>query len=402
MSFECDVSLFDGFGPENVMLLRDPTIKLSGFLVIDNSYYGTPAGGLRMAPDLNANEIIKLARTESLRFSSFGIPMGGAKSGIIENTEVASKPVLISRFGELIKSILKDGDYYPQPGLGTLSEDTDKILRITGKPEMLPKNLGIINTEESIKKCYTGESTFYCVELVYQTLNSFLSANNQVEWNSSPKIMIEGFGRVGSEIARLIKSSPFTLTGISTLKGAIFKEEGLDIDRLLKLRKTEGDDLVNQYEDKDLVNTEYDKLFDLTSDYETDFIIPGARPEAINQENINNIQVQAIIPASSHPYQSEIMSTLEEKNILAFPDFISSAGDILELSTRSRSNEQAEISSFIRSEMKKKIKKIFEKAYKEKKITPYAYAKSFALKELKTKLERREKHSQGLHKVLKK
>ena len=67
----------------------------------------------------------------------------------------------------------------------------------------------------------------------------------------------------------------FTLTGISTINGAIFDEEGLDIEELMKLKLAHGDDLVNQYNSKNLIRIPKEKLFELSSEYPTDFIIPG-------------------------------------------------------------------------------------------------------------------------------
>jgi glutamate dehydrogenase (NAD(P)+) len=53
---------YDLLGPEKVIVVKEPSLNLLGFLVIDNTAPGPAKGGLRMAPDVTVDEVFRLAR----------------------------------------------------------------------------------------------------------------------------------------------------------------------------------------------------------------------------------------------------------------------------------------------------------------------------------------------------
>jgi len=53
----------DDFGPEYIVHVYDPALKMRGFLVIDNTALGPGKGGIRMTADVTAEEVFRLART---------------------------------------------------------------------------------------------------------------------------------------------------------------------------------------------------------------------------------------------------------------------------------------------------------------------------------------------------
>ena len=78
-------------------------------------------------------------------------------------------------------------------------------------------------------------------------LDTVLQYSNQNTEKNKPKIILEGFGKVGTSIAIYLRELNYKLTGISTIKGAIYDDDGLNIDELLKLkREFGGDELINQ------------------------------------------------------------------------------------------------------------------------------------------------------------
>lgn len=389
--------LFDEFGPEKVMLIRDPPINMKGFLVIDNSFYGVPLGGLRMAEDLTLREIIRLARAMTLKFCSYKVPLGGAKAGLIASSHIEKnqKNLLIANFAENIKPLIKGGGYYPEPGLGVFDADIGKILDFAGRPQLMHGKIGLFSEDLPIEKKWTGIGVTYCIKTIFNQYKKY----GKSEWNNPPNIILEGFGRAGIEIVKFIRENNYKLTGLSTLKGGIFDEGGLDVEELLKLREEYGDDIVNKYESDDLIKLEKEDLFELSSDYSTDIIIPGARPDIINEKNVEKIEPKAIIPISSAPYQEGVLQTLNEKNILAMPDFITNSGDILELNIRQREKSDRKILDNIRKQITEKVIDILENSYKENKI-PYDYAKEKALNDLRKKMKKKKVYHQKLEKII--
>lgn len=401
MNLDIDEVFLDVIGPEAVMILREPTVDMKGFVVVDSSLNGIPMGGVRIAPDLTLNEIIRVARSMTLKFCSYNISIGGGQAGIISDPNSKKKDLIIESFGESIKPLIKEDVFYPEPGLGTKDKDIERILKISGEPDLMPRKIGIFKYDIPLKKNYIGVSVAYCLQAIYEKLNAF-NNNSQakIDWNDPPRILLEGFGRVGNEFAKHIEELGYKILGVSTLKGCVFDEDGLDIKKLLELKEKNGDNLVNKYEGENVLHVSKEKIFELSSEYSIDFIIPGARPDAINKMNVDSINSKAIIPAANAVYEEGLLKDLKEKNVLAFPDFISNAGDVLALSTRQkvRSNILA-INSHIKEKIREKTIKILKNA-REENLSPYEYARKTALNKLEKKLKRKQKHFEKVEEKL--
>lgn len=384
-------TLFDEIGPEKILLFRNPMVNMRGFVVIDSSLTGIPMGGVRIAPNITLNEIIRSARTMTLKGSIYKIPIGGAWAGIISNPLEENKKLLIQSFAESIKTLIREDMFYPEPGLGTIAEDIEIILKLSGNPKLMPRKIGIFRYDIPLKKNYIGLGVYHCLNTCYNNLNNYNIGNTPIHWNEPPTVLLEGFGRAGSELAKHLKEGGFKLLGVSTLEGAIFDEDGLDIEKLLELKEKYGDNLVNHYESKNLETVPREKLFSLSSEYSIDFLIPGARPDVINRDNIDKIDTHAIIPISNNPFERQILPLLYEKKILAIPDFISNAGDILAFSSRRKSQSNLFINDYIRDCMKKKTIEILKHSFENNEPSS-KYAKKLALERIKTKMKRRKEH----------
>jgi glutamate dehydrogenase/leucine dehydrogenase len=236
-----------------------------------------------------------------------------------------------------------------------------------------------------VEELFTGYGVVYCLEVIYNNLDKLSSKERDT--STTPSVILEGFGKVGTAIGMALDELGFNLTGLSTIKGAIFDERGLDINKLLELKEQYGDNLVNHYESPNLLTIEKEKLFELSSEYRTDFIIPGARPDVINSQNINKIDAIAIVPAANIPYQKGIFKTLEEKNIIAFPDFVANAGEILAIWVNKVAKNAEEIFDFIKEKISDKTFETIQGAAEEN-VTPYNYAVQNALKELEKQMRR--------------
>ena len=333
----------------------------------------------------------------TLKASFFKIPIGGAAAGIKTDPRGDNKKLMVQSFAESIRTLIREDIYYPEPGLGSNDDDIEAILKLSGKPELIPKQIGLFKYDIPNKKNYVGLGAGYCLQTVYEKLNNFKDSNDHIKWNDPPTILLEGFGRAGSEFAKHIDKLGYRLLGVSTIKGAIFDENGLNVPKLLSLKEKFGDELVNHYESKTLEKFDKAKFFEKSSDYSVDFMVPGARPDAINKSNIDKIDTKAIIPISKIPYQQEILETLYGSDILTFPEFVSNAGNILSFSSRKKSKSNVSVDEHIKNKIIEKTLGILKES-KKKGIPCYQYAKRKAIKNLENKMERRQKHIRKLEK----
>lgn len=391
-----DYSLLDDIGPEEIIILKNPSINLNAVLVIDNTVNGIPAGGVRLAPDISLDEMIRLARAMSLKFCAYRLKVGGAKAGIWgDPLDTESKNILLTGFANAIETYVKNDVYYPGPDMGTDDRDLLKIFNIMGIPNLAPKAIGLKKHEIPVEELFTGYGVVNCLEVIYHNLSKISPI--QRDTDKKPKVILEGFGKVGTALAIALDELGFTLTGLSTIKGAIFDDDGFDIQELLKLKQCYGDDLVNQFESKNVLHLEKEKLFEISKDYRTDFIIPGARPDVINKHNVDRIDAIAIVPAANIPYEKGIVDTLKEKEIIAFPDFVANAGEVLAILVNKVAKNADEIFEFIKSKITDKTFEVINGA-NNKGISLYEFAVEDALNQLKKKLQRKKNLLEKLNK----
>ena len=383
-------------GPEKIVFLNNPTFNMKAVLVIDNSIYGTPAGGVRLASDITVDEMLRLAHAMTLKFCTYKVPAGGAKAGIWGSPlDLEKKNILLTSFADSIEPFIKNYLYYPGPDMGTDDNDLLKIFNIVGLPNLAPKKIGLFKHGIPVEELFTGYGVVYCLESIYSYLEKL--TGKKIQKTQKPRILLEGFGKVGTALAMSLDELDFKLTGISTLNGAIFDEDGLNIKKLLKLKSSYGDDLVNQYESKNMIKISKEKFFDLSSEYPTEFIIPGARPDAIHKQNVDKIGSLAIVPAANIPYEKGITEKLKEKDIIAFPDFVSNAGEVLAIYVGKAAKNSDEIFEYIKSKITEKIIEIIQGAL-ETKMSLYQFAVNEALKVLQTKMKRKIKRLEKLNK----
>lgn len=382
-----DDSLVDEIGPEKIILIRNPQTGLNSVLVIDNSVYGIPAGGVRLAKNLSLDEIVRLSRAMSLKFCSYRMKVGGAKAGIWgDPLNLEQKNILLTSFAKSIEKYVKNDVYYPGPDMATDDEDLLKMFRVMGAANLAPNKIGMRKNGVPIEELFTGYGVMYCTQVIHQYLKK----------DERPKIILEGFGKVGTAIALSIAELGFSLNGLSTIEGAIFDEDGLDITKLLALKREYGDNLIHHYNSSNLIKVEKEKLFNLSSEYSIDFIIPGARPDVINNKNLEKIN-GTIIPAANIPYEKGIIEKLEDRDIIAFPDFIANAGEILAILVNKVAKSPEEIFRYIQDKISQKSIEVLQKS-NQLGISPYEYAKKDAENELMKKLKRNKRTLDKLNK----
>lgn len=382
-----DYTLLDEIGPEKIIIIKNSSLGLNSVLVIDNSIYGIPAGGIRLAPDISMDEMIRLSRAMSLKFCAYRLKVGGAKAGIWgDPLDFEKKNILLTSFADSIATYIKNDVYYPGPDMGTDDNDLFKMFCVMRVPNLAPKKIGFKKDGIPVEELFTGYGVVNCLDVIYNNLEKL--TNIQRDTSKKPNVLLEGFGKVGTAIALNLNELGYKLTGISTINGAIFDEDGLNIKQLIELKLKYGDNLINHYESKNLVHTGKEKLFELSSEYKTDFIIPGARPDVINKKNVDEIETIAIIPAANIPYEKAITDILKEKNIIAFPDFVANAGEVLAILVNKVAKNADEIFNFVKTKITEKTIEILQGA-NENNLSPYDYAVDDALTELKKKLKRK-------------
>jgi glutamate dehydrogenase (NAD(P)+) len=241
----------DNLGPHLVVCMWDDEnpIEIGGYLVVDNLSMGRPSmGGIRMLPEVTPAAIYNLARGMTLKNAAADLPFGGGKSGIVAPVHVnrEEREQIIRGFANLIHRYRKI--YLPGPDVGTNDDDMKTIAIENGLDCALSK------TTDMGGNCIdelggAAQSVVVAIDSLLPEMERLRVlpqfANLQVPNREDLSVLIQGFGAVGTHVARLLAEEDPAhaprITGVSDHSGYLFHEKGLPVSELLKQQKKNGD-----------------------------------------------------------------------------------------------------------------------------------------------------------------
>jgi glutamate dehydrogenase (NAD(P)+) len=299
----------DRGGPEVIELSSVP-----GFVVFDLPGAGQSAGGTRLAPDVSVAEVALLARAMTYKFAVLGTRMGGAKAGVRgDPADRAAKAALMAQFCAEIAPLADTGRLLTGPDMGTAEEDFAPLREHRASPAAISAVMDGVPFEDLL----TGYGVAVAAEAA-------LGDRWGGGWDGR-SVAIEGFGKVGGGVAREVARRGGRVAAVSTVAGYVADPAGLDVDRLLALRRTHGDACVLHY---DGTAGPPGELFTAVN---ADVIVPGTRPGVISGRTAGSLPpgVRIIAPAANAPYTSQGADVLRRRGIVALPDFVCNAGGVI-------------------------------------------------------------------------
>ena len=291
-------------------VVGDPDSDFHGFVVIDSLVSGRGTGGVRCTETVNLDEVARLAREMTFKFAFLHLPSGGAKAGLIAPRGMASEERLnhFHKFGEAIGDLIREGKYIGGLDMGTGPADIEAIMSGAG----VPIHPGSSDSEI--------DSNYFTALTVFTTAQALLEARGQHLQNTS--VLLEGLGKIGGHLIRLLRDAGAKVVGVSTLAGAIYNDKGFDVDDVLQARSESGDEFVTDFPGCDhLPSTE---LFLKTGD----LIIPGGGADSLNEHNVGEIKARWIVPLANICASPEIETRLYERGIEFVPGFVSNSGGV--------------------------------------------------------------------------
>lgn len=291
----------------------------TGYRVQHNITLGPAKGGIRYHPDVTLDEMRALAMWMTWKCAVVGFPYGGAKGGVAcEPRKLSQQELerLTRRYTSEILGMIGPEKDIPAPDINTNSQvmawimDTYSVDRgysvpgvVTGKPVVLGGSLG---REEA-----TGRGVFFTL------LNTLKYLDQPIE---EKKVVIQGFGKVGSVVAKLLHQEGAKIIAISEVDGGIYNPKGLDPERITAHRREAGS-VVGSKDAEFITNEELFKL-------ECDILIPAATEEQITEENAPQIKANIIVEAANGPTSPPADKVLKSRKILVVPDILANAGGV--------------------------------------------------------------------------
>ncbi|HEY8687852.1 MAG TPA: Glu/Leu/Phe/Val dehydrogenase [Chitinophagaceae bacterium] len=300
---------------------------------VQHSHHKTPCkGGIRFSMAVNQDEVMALAALMTYKCAIVNVPFGGAKGGIkIDPKKYSSYDLekITRRYtAELIKkNFIGPGTDVPAPDYGTGAKEMAWILDtyvamhpgeidaagcVTGKPV---SQGGVRGRTEA-----TGLGVFYGIREVCNMPNIMKKLGLQpgVEGKT---VCVQGLGNVGYHSALFFQQAGAKIVGIAEYEGAIWSDEGLDVDAVVAHRKATGSIL--NFKGATNFNTSSEAL-----EMKCDILIPAALENVINGENASRINAKIIGEAANGPLTPNADEILALKGVLIIPDMYLNAGGV--------------------------------------------------------------------------
>ena len=312
-------SFLDSWGPEKVIHVYDPRIRMEAILVIDNTARGPGKGGFRIREGITPIEVFKLARTMTWKCALADLPFGGAKGAINADPYSIDKIQYVKAFAQAVSAI-SPHEWVAAPDMNVgekeievFVEEIGSMKAATGKPERLggiPHELGT-----------TGFGVGVAIEKTLEVLSKALKIQDGLE---GLKVVIQGFGNVGSELLKYLANRDAQVIGISDYWGAAFNPKGIDPSKALKhaYAHYEGQSIKSC---KGATEIARDDVLYL----DCDVLVPSAVSNAITSHNASKIKANLIFEAANNPTTKDAEQMLLQRGILVIPDCLVNAGGVI-------------------------------------------------------------------------
>ncbi len=338
--------------PEIVFEWSDSQTEAEGWVVINSLRGGAAGGGTRMRKGLNKHEVVSLAKTMEVKFTVAGPAIGGAKSGInfdpkdprkegvLKRWYAAITPLLKNYYGtggdlnvdeihEVIPITLNLGVEHPQEGVFNghfkpsaeqkktiIKQLQDGVLLEITEPSLTPE----VSKKYTVADMITGYGVSEAVNHFYRLHNEDLN---------DKRVIIQGWGNVGSAAAFYQASLGAKIVGIIDQEGGLINENGFTFEEIRQL-------FINKKANK--LNAEHILPFDEVNakiwDMKVDVFIPAAASRLIKQDHLERMiagGLEVISCGANVPFADEeiffgSIGEFADERVSVLPDFIANCG----------------------------------------------------------------------------
>ena len=291
----------------------------TGFRVQHSIARGPAKGGIRYSPDVTLDEVRALASWMTWKCAVVNIPFGGAKGGVICDPHKMSQGELermTRRYtAELVEFIGPEKDV-PAPDVNTNEQTMAWIMDtysmhmrqtvtavVTGKPINIGGSRG--------RREATGRGIMVVCDEAIKKLG--LS-------RESSRVIIQGFGNVGSNAARLMAEAGYKVIGIAEVDGGLSRKDGIDVEALWEYHQRNG--TVHGFPEADAVAA----ADLLVTDCE--ILIPAATENQITSRNADRVKCKILAEGANGPTTAAADEILAEKRVFVIPDILCNAGGV--------------------------------------------------------------------------
>ena len=291
-----------------------------GYRVQHNISRGPGKGGLRYSASVDIDEIRALAMLMTWKCAVVDVPYGGAKGGVDIDPRTCSSAELerlTRRYTSEIMPMIGPERDIMAPDVGTDERvmawvmDTYSVNRgytipavATGKPLAVGGSL--------------GRATATSAGVVHIARATLADAGVGLAEVSAA---VQGFGKVGSHLARLLHEAGTRVVAVSDENGGVQRGDGLDVGALLQHVARTG--TVVGFDGGDPVSNAELLALDV------DLLVPAAVEGALDEDTAARVKARWVVEAANGPTTTTGDQVLADRGIVVVPDILANAGGVV-------------------------------------------------------------------------
>lgn len=292
----------------------------TGWRIQHDTSRGPGKGGIRFHQSVNVDEIAALSADMSIKCAVVNIPYGGAKGGVKVDPSTLSRSELerlTRRYAFSISPMIGPDRDIPAPDINTDTQvmswimDTVSMLNghntpgvVTGKPLAIGGTMGHAGA--------TSLGVTICTVALLERMGRSIEGQ---------RVVIQGYGKVGSPLVRLLSDRGMKVVGLEDIHGTIHVPEGIDHARMSEHFSRTGTILGYP----GATELPAGQLFQIPSD----IAIPAALGGVITKEVAETMSATIMVEAANGPTTGEGAAVLAARGIPVIPDVLANAGGVV-------------------------------------------------------------------------
>jgi len=316
--------------PKNELIVHFPVRMddgeyrlFKGYRIQHSNILGPYKGGMRFHESASLDDFKALGAMMTWKCSLMNLPFGGSKGGIKFNPRNVSRNELqrITRrfFHALGSNIGPDYDI-PAPDMGTNAQTMawamDTYVNTVG---MVSKQavMGVVTGKPVTsggtygRDKATGQGIVHCIHDWAERSRFDLEGK---------KLIVQGFGKVGSHCAALLSHSGVSLVAVGDHTGYLYNPEGFNAHRVQKYVQENGS--IEGYPAGEKITRE--QFFEV----QADIFVPAALENQVGANEAEALQVRLVAEGANGPCSPAGEEVLLRRGIDVLPDVLANAGGV--------------------------------------------------------------------------
>ena len=295
--------------------VEDSNAGFGAFLVVNSSDRDISFGGTRIDVSVTREMVVDLAENMSLKLAGHGSPVGGAKAGLRASPDDPRLKEFLNEFAQRCREQLSNTTILGKD-MGAKQWMLDEIYKSLDLPQ-----LAVARKHCRTSKCpdrisdldgyitnMTGKGVFWSIE---QALDGTLRG---------ARVLIQGFGVVGSGVAWHLHQSGVRIVGVSDRKKAVLNSEGVDFDTLMAAKDEDGLIVEEKLPDSCLL-AERDELLA----QQADVLVLAAGSYLVDGDTAQRVRTPLVVEAANLALMPDARATFHANSIRVIPDIVANS-----------------------------------------------------------------------------